>query len=320
MEQKFVIHEQVFPESLIPDSILKVKLTSEQKHTLIYGEEIFLNNMELKDGSIKDGKVKIVKDNNTGELTFGFNFKRERLEIPKRLLDNELSEDDKKDLVDGKVVGPLNYKGSNFFVQMDHELNKVTISHSSQFNLQNELGGYRFTDKEQNLLLNGQKTTAHIFKGESGYFMANVQLSPDKRSIIFSNTKSLSNEEALNLLEKFNKQDLYFVPDVTLPIGEMNVNIHKNITPVSNELGEAVYKRDYNRINELVSSGSSASADQLDSIKVSNAFTQEEKLVLLTCLKVENPAEFLNSNNSLNSKSPIKLNHSGIDKQNTISI
>ena len=87
----------------IPDEIYGVNLSELDKERLSYGEYSSLKeHFQLPNGSIKDGKVKLVV--NKGEAEFHFLFHKEILEIPDKICGKKLSDEQLEDLKAGKTV------------------------------------------------------------------------------------------------------------------------------------------------------------------------------------------------------------------------
>src|SRR5271157_4592217 len=88
----------------IPDEIYGVTLSELDKERISYGEYSSLKeHFQLPNGSVKDGKVKLVL-NRKGEAEFHFLFHKEILEIPDIIGGKKLSKEQLEDLKAGRTV------------------------------------------------------------------------------------------------------------------------------------------------------------------------------------------------------------------------
>lgn len=196
---------QLIPVEACPNELFGVKLTEAQKADYSLGKPVFLENMQFGD-VLKDGKIQLVLDKN-GELQNTVDFKESQLEIPKSVLGKDLSEEEIKRLKNGEEV-KINQSGKDLFIKIDPELNKIVVRSHEQIKEMPMIGGYNLSDKEHRDLLNGSRLEPKVFKGKDGYFLANVELSPDKKGVVFTNAKPVAFTEVDALLETYNKSNL----------------------------------------------------------------------------------------------------------------
>jgi hypothetical protein len=197
--------EVVIPIDKIPNEIYGITLDADNKERLSYGEwSGLLKHGTMEDGTVKDLKIKLEYDP-SGESIVHRDIKEGFLQIPKRILDNELSAEQVDMLKKNQIIGPLKHQGEAFYVKVDNELNKITIKSEKEIGVLHEMGGYSFSDREKNQLANGNKVEPKVYMNPDGdYFMAGLRISEDKKGIEFLSPQLLSTEEALELMTKLN--------------------------------------------------------------------------------------------------------------------
>lgn len=201
--------QQLFSEDKIKDVFLGVPLSREIKERLTFGEwSPILENLQLEDGSVKDAKIKftLTKD---GALQTHFDFKAEKLEIPNKILDRTLSNDEKEMLKSNKVVGPIKLASNQeVFIKVDQELNKVVVKTPNEIGVPSKIGEYQLSEIDKNKLANGEKMATKVLKGKDGYFLADLRMAEGNKGLEFSNIKNISEQEAKVLIEKLNAPKL----------------------------------------------------------------------------------------------------------------
>lgn len=185
-----------------PKKLFDVELTPAQQTDYCLGKEIFLKDMNIG-GQSKDGKVKLFKDPK-GVLQHKMDYRKDNLEIPKSIFDKVLSEDEVKKLHKGEDV-ELNTKNGKYFIKIDKELNSVVVRSEKEISSMPQIGEYKLSSQEQKDLLEGKRMETKVFKGKDGYFTANVELSKDKKGLVFTNAKLVSSVDAELLIDRYNK-------------------------------------------------------------------------------------------------------------------
>ena len=208
----------VIPLEKIPDKLYGVELKADYRTQLSQGQwSGLLRNAQLPDGSIRDVKVRLSEGQN-GQLRVQHECKAEKLELPKYVLNRKLTAEEQLDLLNKKAVGPIHFKGADFFLVVDQELNKVIVKTDrelgvpdpekiGQYKLEgmSEMGGYVFSATEKHQLANGEKLPAKVYQAPDGsFFAAELRVTEDRKGVEFSNVKALSKTEALELKEKLN--------------------------------------------------------------------------------------------------------------------
>lgn len=206
-----VNQQYIFPLQEMPSEIFGVKISDQDKENLAKGNySNLLENMQLEDGTIIDGKVKLNKDKETGEFKLSIEERKPELKIGNKFLSHTFSKEDKKNLLEGKAVGPLTINSGlstlkNVFLQVDSQLNKIVVKSSNQLSVFDKLGGYKLNDRDKNLLANNEKIPPRVYQGKDGkYFTAEIKLTDDKKGLEYHNVKMLSNKQALELKPKLN--------------------------------------------------------------------------------------------------------------------
>lgn len=189
-------------QELAPAELMGVRLTAQQQLDYCYGREILLENAKSSDGQVKDAKICLYQDEN-GVLQNKVNFKEDKLEIPDRILGKTLTDEEKQELLKGHEI-KLNTPQGDFYVKVDNDLNKVVVKSDREIKKLPEIGGYKLKEEEQKNLFEGKRLEPKVFKGKEGYFIANVELTPDKKGIHFTGIKSVPEHDAKELMQKLN--------------------------------------------------------------------------------------------------------------------
>lgn len=198
------------PENFeFPKKLMNVSLTDEIKDQLLTGEwSEVLTGFETEEGDIKSGRLKLVQNEN-GEYEIKVRYRQMELEIPDEMFGHTLTDVEKAELESGLTVGPFNYDKAELYLKVDKELNRVTVSTSGDFNLpkSNQIGGYELTDLDKNNLVNGNSIGMRVFKGDNGYFKANIKIEQKFGHTLmhFDSAEALSNKQAQELIPKLNK-------------------------------------------------------------------------------------------------------------------
>lgn len=217
-----------------PSELMGVRLTAQQQLDYCYGREILLENAKSGDGQVKDVKICLYKDEN-GILQNKVNFKEDKLEIPHKILGHTLTEEEKQELLKGHEIKISTLKG-DLYLKIDNDLNKVVVKSSQEIKNLPEIGGYKIRDDEMKSLLEGKRLEPKVYKGEEGYFIANVELTQDKKGINFTGIKSVSEHEAKDLMQKLNtpreeKIEKTIKENINVK-NENKIEVSKSATPV----------------------------------------------------------------------------------------
>lgn len=194
--------------SEIPDQVNRVLLTPLQKDNFSKGELVFLQNMQLPDGRIVDGKIKLAKDEN-GSINIQLFEKKEVLEIPDKILAYKLSQKDKEDLLKEKAVAIKIPSGQTLFLQIDKDLNRVMIQTERDLSVISEIGNYKLNETDKIAWANGEKLPTRIFYDEKTgvHFAASIRKTDDGKGIEYHNYKSLKDvqpDKLKDMIKSFN--------------------------------------------------------------------------------------------------------------------
>ena len=189
----------------IPEKIHNITISEENRKRLSMGFPTgIIKDIVFEDGQILDAKLVAVK-NEKGNIEIGYEEKEESLRMPNKIFDKILTDAQKNLLFDGNSLGGLIYKGNEFFIHVDPELNKVVIRSADQINIPKRVGGYQLDAIDKNNLANNKTTDNRVFQAPDGtYFTAKLGYTLDKKGIEFINVKQISDVNAPSLIEKLN--------------------------------------------------------------------------------------------------------------------
>lgn len=269
MEQTQIIRKE--PQILFKDEEIenvakahKISLSAKTKEYLSKGEWTdFIEDIHLDDETLRSGKIQLVRLKD-GSIDIKYRLHQEQLVIPSKIGDYSLTDDDKYKLANNQVVGPIKYGGNELYIQVDPDLNSVTVRSDKEINLPNTIGhntklkfdGYVLTDQDKNLLMNGGTLPTKLFCGKDGYFTANFSLTDDRKGVVFTNIKSIPNHKVKELEEKLNKPQSKLVSNVIdsanrsietfQPVTTLENVVHTNNTIINDNV-----KTHYSIINEI---------------------------------------------------------------------
>lgn len=198
-----------FKDSEIPHEIFGVKLSIEDREALASGKSTsLLENMDMEDGSVKDGKVSLVRNKKTDEVELCFNFKKTKIAIPEQIENYKLSQDQQEDLINGKTV-LIKYNNQDRYLKIDNDLNIITVKSDKEIGIPQLIGGYKLTDTDKEKLANKEKLTPRVFEGKGRYFIASISITEDGKGLTFSSIKEISPTADINALKaKYNTPDI----------------------------------------------------------------------------------------------------------------
>lgn len=294
-----------------------IKFSQQDIDLLIDGNYSTLKeNIQLSDGTIKDGKIKL-KIDKEGKISLLYKFKQLEIIIPLKVGEKKFTEEEIEALKVGKAV-QVNYNGENLFLQIDKELNTITIKTQHEIKLTEvdkfEMGGYVFDENQKKQLEAGNKVPGVVMLGEQGYFVATISISEDKKGLKFKNYKDLTKEQAKELLEKKvidNKRipNLVSVTGMTSQVKNVNDRAVGNTTSVVNhkeneglsnnalkedklskyekELYVAVQQEDFEKVSALAENKPPVSQEFIEKLNKDNAISGDSKVATATILQIE---------------------------------
>jgi len=168
-------------------------------------ESLYLENMSIN-GRLVDGKINyFIKD---GEPHLKLVEKKTTLEIPEQIAGQRLTDEQKNQLLEGKVT-LLQLKTGPLFLQVDRDINRVVVRSEKEMGVPSQIGGYVLSDSDKEKFANKEQLPPRVFQNPQtgNYFMATIQLTEDGKGMEFSNYKSLDRSVADAMINRFNKDD-----------------------------------------------------------------------------------------------------------------
>lgn len=130
-------------------------------------------------------------------------YRKEKLEIPEKILGKRLSEKDRLELAEGGRI-QIRGKRGNIYVEIDKELNSVIIRSEKELHIPQEIGGYKLTNADKYLLANGHTLENKLMHNKEGYFIADISFTADNKGISFSNMQMVPEHKAQEMQQKKN--------------------------------------------------------------------------------------------------------------------
>lgn len=189
-------------KGIIPKEFYNIKLSDKEIEDLKNGKLSELKNLNLGDSFIK-GKLQLINDE-AGNYYFKIHNQKDKLNIPEKIGNYKLKQDDIQALKNGEYIKP----DKNFFMKVDQETNSVILKTHRDLKIPKRIAGYQLTDEDTLKLANGQELPPKVFhdKKTNQYFVAQYAQDFENSTIHFSNIYHISKEEAKNLSEELNKQ------------------------------------------------------------------------------------------------------------------
>lgn len=259
-----------------------------------------IKDYELPDGRLKDGKIRLSRNQN-GEINVEFAERKSELiidDVP--ILGKKLKEEDITRLKNGEIIS-LKHKGTELYLKVDNELNQVTVHSAKQIGIVNSLGGYVFTATDKEMWLQHEKLEPRIFfnKENNSYFQARIRLREDGKGIEYHDYQSIPHSKAPDLIKKYNfDKGLSNMANLTLEaIGSNKLNASKTNSQESITLSDENFQRhldqkNYAQLRAMSSNGYRPSPEKLNEALSKTCLTEQEKRDALVALKVK-PSEFI---------------------------
>lgn len=141
-------------------------------------------------------------------------YRKEKLEIPEKILGKRLSEKDRLELAEGGRI-QIRGKRGNIYVEIDKELNSVIIRSEKELHIPQEIGGYKLTDADKYLLANGYSLDNKLLHSKEGYFLADISFTTDRYGITFGNVQMVPDQKAQEMQKK---QEQNYIIRVSTPM------------------------------------------------------------------------------------------------------
>ncbi len=185
----------------IPNSIHNINLSQEMKERLSLGLSTGLvENIVFDDGTVKDAKISASLSEDKKTVLIHYDYKEENIKIPSHIFGQKLNDEHLNLLFNNELIGPFKHKGTNFYVGIDKDLNKITVKTERELGIPNSLANYTLTDYDKYQLANDKALSTKVFQTNKGdYFTAQMKISSDKKGVEVFNTKFISESQAIKL-------------------------------------------------------------------------------------------------------------------------
>lgn len=145
----------------IPTKLFGHQLSQKEKDSLSKGQPITIQ-ATLQDGRQKNAQLSFYQHN--GETKLRIDYQRTSLDLPDELASTRLTEQQKKELLQGKVIHLTTPEGLAYF-QLDTGLNKIVALSQQQLKLPSAINGHILTPEEKAKLANLQ--SIYVTRGET---------------------------------------------------------------------------------------------------------------------------------------------------------
>ena len=275
----------------VPLNLNNIKLSAQSRELLSKGlHSEFLEGMVFEDGSVKNGKVKLSRAAD-GEIEILYHFRKEKLVIPNKIGDYQLTEHDKMRLGQNKLSGPIPYRNQNIYLQVDPELNSIVVKTQNELIISDiieakfardgefALANNKLTPEMVKALLAGKELPNMVYYNAETdqHFIAKISITPDNHGIKFMSFETISAERAKELIPLLNKhiQSIDSALDTSHQIisekqiiqdQAQNVTVDKPGKDNELEFYNALEKRDFEKLQQLSSDGFKPSDKHIETI------------------------------------------------------
>lgn len=286
----------------VPKEVKGAKLEDEDRIQLSKTGNCIIEDVYFeKTGVTKD--VRVDAKTKSGKIEYALTDVSKPLEIPDRLGNKKLSNKDKQAIVESKVLYDFTYKGHNLSLRADIKKSAVTIFRDKEIQTPKTLGGYKFSEKEQKDLESGKRISTKVYRGDYGYFIANVSMTPNKRGITFENVKEISQDKAMQLIERHNKsagvEETKEKGTVIENAASISASAELDRTKeqeVTNAKGkeeekqtspqdmfrESLHDKDFNKMGQAVKAGYRPTEKDIKEIENIKGYSEDDKIAAMT--------------------------------------
>lgn len=163
---------------------------------------------------------------------------QQKLLIPDKLVGVKLTSDQKQDLENGEFVNIERANKPSLNIKIDKELNKIIVQSSKDLKVPSQIHGYKLNTQDKADWMNGKVMKARVFYDpkNKNYYRVNLQkqrhetndngVPSVKEELVFTNYKSLSEQEAKQITDTLNNDPLtpnLNIENVVNAIEEQNV-------------------------------------------------------------------------------------------------
>lgn len=211
--------------------------------------------------TIDDRKAKVYRGKN-GTSVF---YSKEALVIPDEIFNHKLTGHEKELLKRGDIVPVTNLKNNTLYLQVDKDINAIIIRSKRELNVPNVIGkndkynfpGTELSNADKMLLANGLVTEKKLVCGDDGFFLAELQMTADKKGMKFINVETISTDKAKEI---FSSQHAALKNELSgdyTSRGKEELEQDKGIKPDNKdkELFDALEKDDFIKVNDLKNEG-----------------------------------------------------------------
>ena len=214
--------EPLIPLQDIPGRIYNKTLSADDRLRLSRGQYTsLLVNVQLPGGEVKDNLKFCIRINKSGKPVLEFQEKKPYLIFEDRILNYILTQEDKKELLSGRMVGPVRLGRSEVYLGIDTELTGSWCSTPFSLSIPGSLEAHTFTASDKKLLQHGIKLPTKVFKATTynrgffgiktrtkSWFMASIQMTEGNKGFAFYNARQISEKEAMELSVLYNNDKL----------------------------------------------------------------------------------------------------------------
>lgn len=265
-----------------------------------------LTNVRIAENEYKDGNLRVFRDKNK-LLQIDFQPVFQELSIPAEILGHKLTPEEKKKLEEENHIDIK--KGSEIFkIVIDPKINQVIIQNDKQkIEILEEIGGYKLTQMEQKALSEGATIGPKILYDPktNSYIQTSISLTSDKTGIKFNNVKTVSKEEAQELTQRFNKENL-----------KNTTQALSNIT--SQIKSESVQNSLLNSVSNIITENSSLTASEQKSLDNTIGKSSEEIAATISPNEIDNAKSAVSSNSEKELLGCLKTNNLDTEKLTTL--
>lgn len=242
------------------DHRLKVCYTGQSLYEYAYKQGNILDGKgtKLEKGVMSDlmeihGKPGKLRFNDDGISVF---YRKEALVIPDKVLGKKLGKNEKEQLLAGDIV-PITVNKKDILLQVDRDLNSVILRTNQEIKIPDiigqtsEYGGYKLTKADKYLLANGHALENKLLHSPEGYFIADIQLTDDRKGVMIQNIQSITPGKAQELIKAMTPK----LEAHAANIEAAKEQKHEEGRNMEAEFKEAVGKHDFEKIGKLKEEG-----------------------------------------------------------------
>lgn len=242
------------------DHRLKVCYTGQSLYEYAYKQGNILDGKgtKLEKGIMSDlmeihGKPGKLRLNDDGISVF---YRKEALVIPDKVLGKKLGKKEKEQLLAGDIV-PITVNKKDILLQVDRDLNSVILRTNQEIKIPDiigqtsEYGGYKLTKADKYLLANGHALENKLLHSPEGYFIADIQLTDDRKGVMIQNIQSITPGKAQELIKAMTPK----LEAHAANIEAAKEQKHEEGRNMEAEFKEAVGKHDFEKIGKLKEEG-----------------------------------------------------------------